>query len=185
MTSPLVRNENNLTSESGFSYIDVMVAITLLLVGLLALAGAIVSSMKTTSASEVQLEAKQYASSALESIFTARDLSGLGSEWTWEEIANADDGGHILNGQQPVYTTPGADGVYGTADDNDPDGLDNIPGTDDDSKPVEKFARQIIITNPESPYTIPNASIKSVTIIVYYPVGDTFREEIVTTWIAR
>src|ERR1044072_6520719 len=121
--------------ERGFSYLDVMCAVTILLVGVMALAAAVTAAVVRTRDVEQQQKAKQYANSTLESIFSARDLDNLG--WDTINIANACAGGTtsgvFLCTKQPLYPEPGPDEVIGTADDTGT----VVPGVE----------RQIIITD--------------------------------------
>lgn len=62
-------------TESGFSYIDVMIALVIMSVGILALAAAISASLMMSQGQEQQLNAKQYGSSAMESIMAAKETA--------------------------------------------------------------------------------------------------------------
>src|ERR1041384_6840955 len=115
--------------EAGFSYIDVMVAVTILLVGIMAMLSAITGGIVMTTTSQQHLAAKQYAQSTIEAIFSARDLDEL----TFSAIGNVGDttipGGVFLSGDQVIYPSPGRDGIVGTAD--DAAGPDGTTGTSD------------------------------------------------------
>ena len=112
-------------AEAGFSYLDTMVGLTILMMGLAGLAGTIVASVVRSRQQEQQLLAKQYATSTMESIISARDIKVAGLTNGWDSIGNV--GSNIINGaargifvtgQQPVKTGVGTDQVIGTADDN-------------------------------------------------------------------
>ena len=134
-------------NEAGFTYIDVLCAMTILLVGVLALAGVLVASVVRTRDSEQQVNAKQLAASTMEAIMSARDMDNLG----WNAIGNVGSNidpvsgkaqGVFLVGFQPVYPFPGADGLVGTADDaTDPRG----------NTPLPAVQRQITITDINDP----------------------------------
>ena len=134
-------------NEAGFTYIDVLCAMTILLVGVLALAGVLVASVVRTHDSEQQVNAKQLAASTMEAIMSARDMDNLG----WNAIGNVGSNidpvsgkaqGVFLVGLQPVYPYPGADGLVGTADDaTDPRG----------NTPLPNVQRQITITDINDP----------------------------------
>jgi len=142
--------------EAGFSYVDVMIAITVLLVGVMAMLSAITSAVVMTTTSQQQLAAKQYAQSTIEAIFSARDLDSLG----FDAVGNMGDanipGGVFLSGDLPFYSTAGPDGIAGTADDKA--GTDGVVGTGDDSPAIDGFTRQVTITNIPDPDR-PNAAI--------------------------
>ena len=94
--------------QQGFTYIDVMIAIVILLVGILAMLSAITASIIQAKGQEQQIAAKQVASSTMESILSVKetDAQRLG----WDKIGNVGsnpdaDGvpqGIFLTGFQPV-----------------------------------------------------------------------------------
>jgi type II secretory pathway pseudopilin PulG len=133
--------------EAGFSYVDTMVGLTILLVGLLALAGTIAASVMRSRQQEQQLLAKQYATSIMESIISARDIDSPGLVNGWDSIGNVGNNlvggvpkGVFVNGEQALETGAGPDQLIGT--------------TDDDGPAVPGLTREIIITDicdPERP----------------------------------
>lgn len=173
-------------SEAGFSYIDVMIAIVILLVGILALLAAITGSVFQTKGQELQLSAKQIATSTMESIMSVKetDEERLG----WDKIGNTCvtgvfcpvPQGIFLNGFQAVKPDAGADEVIGTADDT---------GT-----VVAGFQRQIVIKDkcdPDrpsyncDPVGILPVKIRSIEITVTYYVGTVQRQEILATVLTK
>jgi hypothetical protein len=170
-------------NDSGFSYLDVLIATTILLVGVLALAGAMTSAVVLTTDSEQQLVAKQQASSALEAIFSARDIDALG----FDAVGNVGDpavpGGVFLTGRQRIWPSAGADGIIGTTD--DALGRDGTPSSGDEGVPDPTFERQIVITdipNPDRP-TAP-ISLRQITVTIFYSVGSNQRQETYVSYIA-
>jgi type II secretory pathway pseudopilin PulG len=166
-------------SQAGFSYIDVLIAITLLMIGLLALVAAVTASVVQTRAGEQNLIAKQYAASTLEAIFSARDIGVLG----WDAVGNV--------GSNPVNGTPQGAFVVGRQPVYPDDGADNIAGTSDDTgTPVKGFDREIVITDICDP-TRPSANcspsgtypvmLRKVEITLYYQVTGGWRKEKITT----
>ena len=170
------------TSEAGFTYIDVMIAVVILLVGILALVSAITGAVFQAKGQEHQLNAKQIATSTMESIMSVKetDPQRLG----WKKVGNIgsnidDDGiahGIFLTGFQPVKTDAGADEVIGTNDDSG--------GT------VAGVQRRIVIRDecdPQRPHStcIPagtfNVRIRSVEVTVTYFVGAVRRQEVLKT----
>lgn len=157
-------------SEKGFSFVDVIIAVTIVLVGVLALSGAMSVALLRTQDTEEQLRAQQVVTSTLESIFSVRDLKTL----TWEKIAYTTDPtpGVFVAGVQPVYDGPGPDGIVGTADD--------ATGT----TVVPTYTREIVITPVLDPdLLIYNA--KRVLVRVNYKVGGGNRSEEIETWLTN
>lgn len=171
-------------NEAGFSYVDVMIAVTILLVGVMAMLSAITGGVVMTTTSQQQLAAKQYAQSTIESIFSARDLDEL----LFDSIGNIGDtsipGGVFLTGSQPIYTTFGRDGIIGT--DDDAAGPDQVLGTSDDSQPVAGFTRQIEISNVPDPDR-PNSpiSLRQIKVTIIYTLGSAQFRESMTTFAAN
>jgi hypothetical protein len=163
-------------TEAGFTYVDVLIAIGILMTGIVALLSAMTAAVATSGRGQQQLMAKEYATSTMESIFSARDINNPNIR-TFAAIANnTTTGGLFLTGVQSIYNSTGADGIIGTADDGW--GPDGIPGTSDDLAPVPGFSRQITIT-PVSPGLI------SITVTIYYQaMGLTFNESL-TSYMAN
>lgn len=181
------------TNESGFSYVDVMIGVTILLVGVLALVSAITRGIAMTTVSQEMLTAKQIASSTVEAIFTARDVEGfidesVGNVLGWEAIGNVGStstpNGVFLAGEQPIYPTAGADGIVGTAD--DAKGPDGVAGNGDDGAPEPGYTRTILITDITDPAR-PNApiSLRQIDVTINYWVGAKKQVETFTTFIAN
>jgi prepilin-type N-terminal cleavage/methylation domain-containing protein len=122
-------------TEAGFTLIEVIVSMVILVVGGLCLAGFFAKGLQSSDQTQIQYIAQQKAQEAMETIFTARDTKIL----AWTSIANVSNGGVFLNGPQPLCNS-GPDGLFGTEDDitTEPDeitiapGPDNIFGTADD-----------------------------------------------------
>ncbi len=170
------------TSESGFSYIDVMIALVILLVGILALLAGISGSILQSRGQEQQLLAKQIATSTMESIMSVKetDPARLG----WKAVGNVGSNpdafgvfqGIFVTGLQPVELDAGPDEVLGTADDT--------------GSVVPNMQRQIVITDvcdPDRPSSICTApgtfliKFRSVDVTVKYYVGTVLRQEKLTT----
>ena len=169
------------TSEAGFSYIDVMIALVILMVGILALLAAISGSILQQRGQGQQTLAKQVATSTMESIMSVKetDPTRLG----WKAVGNVGSNpiagvpqGIFLVGNQPVLTDAGSDEVVGTADDT---------GTQ-----IAQLQRRIIITDvcdPDrrssicSPPGTAPIRIRSVLVIITYNVGAIQRQERLTT----
>jgi len=173
-------------SETGFSYIDVMIAIVILLVGILGLLSAISGAVVQSKAQEQQLNAKQIASSTMESIMSVKetDLKVVPVRLGWNRVGNIGSNlnpmgvpqGIFVSGFQPVRTNAGPDQVIGTLDDTGPI--------------IAGFQRRIVITDqcdPDRPSAlcVPPGTfpvrVRSVQVTITYFVGAIERQEIVTT----
>ena len=170
--------------EAGFSYVDVMIAVTILMVGVMAMLSAITSGMVMTTTSQQQLAAKQYALSTVEAIFSARDLDTLG----FDAVGNVGDatipGGVFLSGDGPFYSTAGPDGIIGTTDDQA--GPDGVVGTSDDAPAIDGFSRQIVITNvPDPDRPAAAISLRQIDVTVSYNLGNGQNRETMITYVAN
>jgi prepilin-type N-terminal cleavage/methylation domain-containing protein len=183
MSCQLQREQTRIPSpaSSGFTLIEVVVAVAILFVGLLTLGALMANSIAYMAGSQDQYIAQQKAEEAVESIFFARD-SKL---YTWAQIENVSNGGIFLDGPQPLLH-PGANGIVGTMDDeaDDPDviiepGPDGILGTPDDIKIVlTTFTRQIEITDlPGEP------NLRQIQVIVQYRAGRFQQQYTLTSYI--
>ena len=180
------------TNESGFSYMDVMIAVTILLVGILGLLSALTRGIMQTNMFALQLQAKQYAISSLETIYAVRDMSsdGTGVTLGWNAVGNVGSAdvptGIFLAGEKPIHTDPGPDMIAGTADDTSPAGPDGILGNSDDGQPVNGFSRQIEIVNVPDPAK-PTApiSLRQVTVTIFYYCGSIKMKEIAIGYVGN
>lgn len=169
-------------SENGFSYIDVMCAIVILVVGILALLSAITSAVVQSASQQQQLAARQIASSTIESIMSAKETSSgtLG----WSRVGNVGSNPDVNGNMQGIFLT----GNHQVRNDAGPD---RIVGTADDTGGlVGGFQRQIVITDqcdPDRPS--PNCPtpgtyavrIRSIQVTISYFVGSIQRQEQLTT----
>jgi hypothetical protein len=165
-----MRTDRQLTDEAGFSYIDIMIAITILLVGVLTFAGVLTLSLARTTSGESYLKAKSIASQTLESVMAARYIQINNTPYSFNSMQNVSKGGVFVDGRQHVQQEPGPDGLFGTADDNG--------GT------VTGYDRTILIedvNNPNRP-TPPNPiSERRITITIYYKDSMFERTEVIKT----
>src|SRR5215467_4266047 len=130
---------SRVASEGGFSLIDIMIAISILMVGVIALLGTMTIGLVTSGRGQQQLIAKQFVTSTMESIFSARDLNNPAIT-SFGVIANdTTPGGLFLTGKQPIYNSTGSDGIIGTKDDGW--GPDGSKGTPDDLTAVTGMQR--------------------------------------------
>ena len=100
-------------TQHGFSLIECMISMVILMVGLLSLLGVFGIAMASTQTSQENNTAKQLANEAMEGILTARETANI----SWAQINNTGGaGGIFLPGFLPIDCA-GADGIIGTADD--------------------------------------------------------------------
>jgi hypothetical protein len=155
--------------ESGFTLVEAMISIILMGGGLLALATAFAEWMVVMSTSHYHQIAKEKASEAIESVFTARDTRTI----TWAQIRNVSRGGVFQDGEQTLHAQ-GADGLVNTADDGALEnevlpGPDNVLGTGDDKVvPLRNFTREIAITD-----IAPN--LRQIRVVVRYQINNLAR----------
>jgi prepilin-type N-terminal cleavage/methylation domain-containing protein len=170
------------TEQCGFSLLEVMFAMIILAVGMLATLASLGITIGANETSQEDMIARQLASEAMESIFNARNSSQLG----FSAINNVGVGAGIFLATAQSPKCPGPDGILGTADDagctaangqlcpieclSEP-GPDGIVGNADDvNLPLTNFTRTIAITQllDGSGNTIP--TLVQVTITVNYTV---------------
>ena len=170
----------NRAGQPGFSIIEFMVAMVVLMIGLLGTLALFSHTLVALGFSEMNLVAKQKAREAMESIFTARDTAQV----SFVQIQNVSNGGIFLDGFNSM-TTPGTDGLVGTSDDGAVEtmrlaGKNGILGdSDDDILPLNKFSRQIAIT------TI-NGDMRQITITIRYrTLGGVNRNYQIVSYISR
>jgi len=186
------------SNERGFSYIDVMIALVILMVGILASAAALTANLVRSYETEKQVIAKQIALSTIESIFSARDIARTGAVSGWSSIGNVGNNpnennvpqGIFLSDFRPIREDIGWDGVAGTIDDACPaGGACHVTGRPDNtSEVVNGFERKIVITDlqdserPSPPHAI---SRRRIDVTVRYFVNQLQREQTVSTIIAN
>ena len=200
LTSLIVKrdfSEKSSKSEKGFSYIEVMIALVILLVGVLQMASALSANLLRSYETEKRIVAKQLALSTLESIISARDISREDAVEGWESIGNigtnpvgGEPRGIFLIGWCPIRQELGWDGVAGTADDACPAGsICDVSGHPPNTSAVVKgFERKIEISDvadSERP-TPPNPVFRRrIDVKIRYYYNTLAREEVVSTIIAN
>lgn len=186
------------TNERGFSYIDVMIALVILMVGILASAAALTANLVRSYETEKQVISKQVALSTIESIFSARDISRTGAISGWNSVGNIGSNpgpsgtpqGVFLTGFCPIRQELGWDGVAGTVDDACPAGSACVVGgrPDNTSEVLNGFERRIFITDlqdserPSPPHPI---SRRRIDVTVRYNINQLQREQTVSTIITN
>jgi len=185
------------TDQRGFSYIDVMIAIVILMVGILAMVGALSSNLVRSMESEKRIIAKQLALSTIESIISAKEIERVGVINGWDSLRNVltvvpigESNGIFLVGYTPVRVEEGSDGVYGTADDACPGaGACVVTGFPANTSAIMTgYQREIVITDvpdPERP-TPPNPiTRRRIDVNIRFYVNAAVRIETASTIIAN
>ena len=188
-TSVIGRGESSrgrTPAESGFSLLEVMISMVILMIGMVSLLGVFGLAMASTLTSKEDMIAKQLANEAYESMLTARNTSQL----TWDDIQNAGSSnctvtgasscGIFLAGANPIYNS-GTDGIFGTSDDSaagmatlEEPGSDGIYGNPDDVRtPLTAFQRTILITQVYDANNNLVPTVRGVNITVQYSTSQT------------
>jgi prepilin-type N-terminal cleavage/methylation domain-containing protein len=140
---------NRRQSAGGFSLLEMVIAMFILSIGLLAVAQAISYSLMASNRGRGVTNAKMLIVSMLEQMETLRDTGQL----HFNEISNSQVAGSTFTGFpatfQPVSTVPGADGIFGTADDL----IDPATGQTNNAFARPGVSRKVIITTlPDNDY---------------------------------
>jgi prepilin-type N-terminal cleavage/methylation domain-containing protein len=174
-------------SQRGFTLIEVMIAIVIMTVGILALMATFGTAIAATESAQLDLIARHKALDAMESIYTARNSQQV----PFASLQNQANGGIFLGGPQPLICA-GNDGLVGTGDDVPctvqtngggavcPNGVeclilpgaDGVLGTADDiTQSLGNFTRTIAFNTVNLPAAQgggPNTNLIAVTITVAY-----------------
>jgi type II secretory pathway component PulJ len=178
---PMMRDtgKHSRTSEkaAGFTLIETMVAVLVLMVGVLSLAAMLTTGMAYMEMSQYDFIAQQKAAETVESIFTARNMG----QATWDTICNVGSSvcaAGVFLATPTQLCDPGTDGIVGTADDNCtglPDAIlmPNASGNFNPPAraPLSSFRRTITITNAVTSggVTIPN--LRQIQVTITYDAG--------------
>jgi prepilin-type N-terminal cleavage/methylation domain-containing protein len=169
----------------GFSLLETMIALAVLLIGVLALAAMLGSSLMYMNNSQNDFIAQQKADEALEAIFTAKYDNTI----TFSEINNTSAtpvAGIFQTGALPILQ-PGPDGLVGTTADTGATpayfylpGPDGILGTADDLvAPLSNFTRTITISAVNG-----DANLRKIVVSVNYTSGNATRTYSITSYIS-
>src|ERR1700730_10499185 len=154
--------------QQGFSLLETLIAIVVLMVGLMAVLSTFVLAIGSTTFVQLDSVARQKAAEAMESIFTARQTSQI----RFDQIQNQGTGNGIFAVGFTPMTEPGLDGLDNTADDvpaipirlPGPSGVVNN-GPQDVLVDLSNFTRQIQIAD-----VVGNPNVRQITVTVRYPV---------------
>jgi len=98
--------------QEGFTLLEVMISTVILTVGLVSVLASLCVAVAANQTAQQDMIARQLASEAMESVYTARN----DSEMAWAQVNNVSNGGIFVDGVLPVMCA-GPDGIIGTADD--------------------------------------------------------------------
>src|ERR1700733_13631598 len=176
------RSQRKNQTQSGFTLIEVMIAIAVMTIGILAVMASFATAIAATASAQEDLIARHKALDAMESIYTARNSQQL----PFASINNVANGGIFLSGAQRLQCS-GPDGLVGTADDvpcTAPDtgaacpggveclvlpGADGVLGTADDvTQSLGNFTRTITFNQVLLPSGAVNANLIAVTVSLSY-----------------
>jgi type IV pilus modification protein PilV len=179
------QNTSRTKRQRGFSMLEVLISMVVLTIGLVGLLSVFAVSLSTTQSAKQDQIAKQLASEAMESVFTARDTANV----IFDQIQNVGTGtGIFAQGFQAIYNA-GNDGIIGTGDDAlagmqtmKLPGPDGIMGTVDDiSISLANYRRQIAITPVLDATNTPVSNLRQVTVTVQYSIPSGVRKNFVLT----
>lgn len=171
--------------EAGFSYIETIISMVILVVGILGALCAMTFGIVSVQDAEKKTKAKEIAASTVESIFAVRDMKEAGSIHSWDTLQTKTptNNGIFLDDWTPVRENPGADGVYGTADDACSSFGDCVSGDTMNNSPILKdFERKIEIKDINE-----NGAVRKrlVEVTVRYYVENLARDEKVSSIVAN
>jgi len=195
MSAKRATSATRVMQAEGFTLIEVMISMAVLMIALLSLLAVFGLTMASTQTSQQNAMAKQLADEAIEGILTARESANI----PWTSIANT-PAGIFLAGAQPI-DCPGVDGIIGTADDAacGPQILD-MPGPSgvvmstggvcaapDVCMPLTNYTRTIAITPAidQNGNTIPTLNVITVTITYTNPQLKVPQNYVLSTYISQ
>lgn len=176
-------------NQSGFSLVETIIALVILTIGILSALSALSFSLLSLQDSEKRSQAKEVARSSMETVFSLRDMLTFDtadgtSDFNWDtiQIKTATNKGIFVDDWQPIREDPGADGIFGTADDTCADNPCVVSGKTNNSAIVKNYQRKIEIYDITE-----NGDVlkRRITVRVRYFVGTLQREESESTIMAN
>jgi Tfp pilus assembly protein PilV len=171
------QEHKTIRGQQGFTLVEAVISMAVLTIGLVAMLASFAVALSSSQSVQLDTIARQKATEALESIFTARQTTQL----TWDNIQNVSSGttGIFVTGMNTL-TDPGPDGLDGTADDvtaaniTVPGNTGTTQGTNASSATINlsSFKRQIQISNVTNSDGSVNQSLRQVTVTVQYPTAN-------------
>jgi len=171
-------------AQGGFTLVECMISIAILAIGSVGMLGVFGLAVKASQTAQQDMIARNMASEAMESIYTARNTA----EISWSQIQNSSNGGIFIDGMNSMKCS-GPDGILDTSDDTscltasgatcpnsgvecltDP-GPDGILGTSDDVVlSLNNYQRQILIATLNDTNGNPIQTLRQVTVTISYLV---------------
>ncbi|HWF91010.1 MAG TPA: prepilin-type N-terminal cleavage/methylation domain-containing protein [Terriglobales bacterium] len=159
--------------QAGFSLLEALISAVVLTIGLLAVCATLALALSSTQNVQLDTIARQRATQALESIYTARQMATI----TFDQIENVSGTGTgIFTKGFVSLTDPGPDGIEGTTDDVPVTAI-TIPGPSgtitgstppDVSVNLSNFQRSILISDVVTGGTT-NPNLRQIQITIKYP----------------
>lgn len=179
---------NERRTDAGFTLLETIVALAILMVGLLGLAQVFALGVRYMSTSTYDMIAREKAREAVESVHTARDAGTV----VWSQVKNVANGGVFLDAETTLKK-PGPDGLVNTADDlttleeqtlPGPDGI--LGNTDDVHQPINNFWRTIAITDVADSCSIATGlcTLRQLKVTIRYQVGTATRTYTLVTYVS-
>jgi type II secretory pathway pseudopilin PulG len=170
-------NSANKNRQRGFTILEAMISAAIVTVGLVTLLAVFAVAVGSTQTIQLDTTARQRATEALESVFTARETAQI----TFAQIQNSSAGGPgiFAPGMLPL-TDPGPDGLEDTADDVPPAPI-NVPGQTGSmggANPstvqfsLAHFQRQVQINNVTDATGAINANLRQIVVTIQYPTSN-------------
>lgn len=166
------KQHKNSLSNHGFTLLEVMIAIVILMVGLLGLLALFGTALSATANAQGDLIAKQKARELLEAVYSSRDDAGM----TWAQIQNDNvAGGAFKAGWQPLLrVTPNTNQILGTSTPNGPGegpAADYVLAPDAAGNltvqvPLTNYRRRVDILPVLYPDGSTNQNLRSITVTV-------------------
>jgi hypothetical protein len=153
-----------------------------MMIGVLSLLLAMTTAIVSATNGQQQAQAKQYAQSAMESIFSARDINNSNIAGFGNIQNDSTSGGIFVSGLKPIYNSTGCDGIIGTADDGY--GPDCTKSTADDLTAIGGFQRQIVIT-PLAFNTLGVPTLLQITVTVTYQTNNQTLNQSLTSYMGN
>jgi prepilin-type N-terminal cleavage/methylation domain-containing protein len=158
--------------QRGFTIVEALVALSVLTVGLLALARVLTMGLQDVAMAPTDVIARQKLAEAIECVYTARDTRVL----AWAQIRNKGNGGIFLDGPQPLRVA-GRDGLVNTDDDGSVEQLVQPGQVNGATIPLNNFTREILIQDV-------SGVLRRLTVTVTISTGATVRRYSITTFIS-
>ncbi len=161
-------------TQGGFTILEAVISAAIVTVGLVALLAVFAVAVGSTQTIQLDTIARQRATEALESVFTARETAQI----SFAQIQNQSAGGPgIFAPGMLALTDPGPDGLEDTADDVPPAPI-TVPGptgsmTGSNPSTVQislaSFQRQVQINNVTDANGAVNPNLRQIVVTIQYP----------------